>query len=131
MENNAEPMKRIAAAFFGDERHRELCFQAIRKALREIPARSEHGYVLSAEHMQYGDLLTPGSVTILVRNHGVKVEVADFEWRDGGSCREQVTKGMCWARDVINAAIESNRIVPGGDITSVEASSPVDGDPAS
>lgn len=117
---------RIVNAFFGDERHRKICGDAIRKALREIPGRSDHGYILHPEHMDYGDLRKPGKVLIHAAGHQVQVEVANFEFNDSGSCRQQVTKAMCWARDVLNAAIENDRIVPGGRIVSIEASEPGD-----
>lgn len=68
-----EQITRIVNVFFGDERHRRLCEDAIRKALREVDARPDHGYILGAQHMSYDDLIQPGTVTILVRNHGVKV----------------------------------------------------------
>lgn len=107
-------ISRIVRTFFGDDRHQKLCEQAIRKALREVP-----------EHMDYSDLVTPGKVTIHYDDKiNAHVEVANFAFREGSSCRQQVTKAMCWARDVINAAIENNRIVPGGHIASVEASEP-------
>jgi hypothetical protein len=97
--------------------------RARRPAPQARPARPDYGYVLLPAHMDYTDLQRPGSVTIKQDERGrVLVEVANFSWGDNGSCREQVTKGMCWARDILNAAIENDRLVPGGHIVSVEAS---------
>ena len=80
------------------------------------------GYILTDEQMDYRDLKAPGKVTIYQEGHQARIEVADFEFANAGSCRQEVVKGMCWARDLLNAAIENNRIVPGGHVASIEAS---------
>lgn len=84
--------------------------------------RPDHGYVLTAAHADYSDLERPGSVTIKQGDQRVEVRVANFRWGEKGSCREQVTKAMCWARDVLEAAIRADMLVPGGHLVAIEDS---------
>lgn len=116
-----EQIKRIVEHSFGDPRSRRICEDAIRKALREVKDEPS-GYVLRPEQMDYGDLSKVGKITIHEVNHEVHIEVANFEFAEPDTCRVWVTKAMCWARDVLKAAIENDRIVPGGTIVSIEAS---------
>lgn len=121
-----EMIERIVRANFGEERHQKICRQAIEKALREVPRHSVprgHGFVINREGMAYEDMEKCGTVVIRAeKNGGVTIEVSDFEFRESASCRQTVAKAVAWTRDVLGAATQMEKLVPGGDIRVIEAS---------
>jgi len=76
--------------------------------------KSLPGMVLPAADIDYTDLKKFGRVTIDYTAKGVEIAVEGFEFADGGSCRIVCTKGMAWARDVLAAVVEADRLIPGG-----------------
>lgn len=44
------------------------------------------------------------------------------------TCRSHCTRATAWARDVLAAAVEADRLVPGGGIVVVDANGPEDDD---
>lgn len=76
-----------------------------------------HGQVLRPENIDYSDAVKLGKVVVEYRNgpdYGISVVVSDFDFQKASSCRDTVTKGCAWARDALSAAIEVDRLAPGG-----------------
>ena len=87
--------------------------------------RLNHGVVLQQTDLDYSDMRNIGRVTITYdRRSGVMIEVTDFGFDSEVSRRQEVTKAMAWARDVLDNAVRADALVPGGEIRSVSAREP-------
>jgi len=79
--------------------------------------RAHPGMVLRPQDHDYTDLTEFGKVEIgLSPAQEAIIMVSGFEFQDAETCRICAVKAMCWARDLLNAAIEADRLVPGGRI---------------
>lgn len=74
----------------------------------------DRGLVLRPEHADYSDLDTFGTVTIRSGGDGIEVFVSGFAFADEQSCRHGVTKALAWSRDLLDAAVKAQLLVPGG-----------------
>ncbi|WP_426287500.1 hypothetical protein [Luteibacter sp. E-22] len=74
----------------------------------------DHGLVLQPEHADYSDMTTFGTVTIRPGSNSMEVIVSGFDFSDEQSCRHGVTKALAWARDLLDAAVKAQLLVPGG-----------------
>lgn len=76
---------------------------------------ADHGLVLKPENADYTDLTQFGSVTIEQGADGrTVIYVQGFEFDEAASCRQDVAKAMAWARDLLDAAVRCQLLVPGG-----------------
>jgi hypothetical protein len=79
------------------------------------PAPPHPGMVLRPQDLDYTDLVKAGKITIAPDPHwGILITVSDFEFATAESCRIMSVKAMAWARDVLNAQIAADVVVPGG-----------------
>jgi hypothetical protein len=78
--------------------------------------RREHGLVLADADCDYTDMTKVGRITVGFSkpDDAHLIGVDGFEFANATSCRDTVTKALCWARDLIDAAIRCQRLVPGG-----------------
>lgn len=76
---------------------------------------TSHGMVLSIQDADFASLLKIGKVVI---RHdpkiGVQITVSGFDFGEDGSCRQQVARALHWTRELIDAALSSQLLVPGG-----------------
>lgn len=85
-----------------------------------------HGKILSARDFDYGDLTSFGRVTIEKVGHDVYVTVDGFSFEDHQTGRAVATKALAWARDLLAAKVEAQRLVPGGGVVAVSGMSAKD-----
>ena len=76
--------------------------------------------VLQAGQADYGDMTEIGIITISKDEFSgrVVVNVDGFTFGSVEHCRSHVVKAIAWARDVLAANVEAERLVPGGQIVS-------------
>ena len=74
-------------------------------------------YILTEKEMSYADMKNPGRIVIDRDDNGrVVCLVSGFEFQEAESCRIHATKAMAWGRDVLDAAVRADVLVPGGHI---------------
>jgi hypothetical protein len=80
------------------------------------PQPQMHGLVLTDANCSYTDMTKVGRITIgySKSNSAHLIGVDGFVFSSATSCRDTVTKALCWARDLLDAAIQCERLVPGG-----------------
>ena len=91
----------------------------IKERMSNVPS---HGLVLTDYHLDYTDLREFGEIRIYYDpKRGAVVEVREFDFDNATSCRDTCAKAMAWGRDVLDAAVRAESLVPGGTITPVAA----------
>lgn len=81
----------------------------------------KHGMILTDTDCGYHDLTEFGEVLIAYGPDGVRIKIDGFEFKEAGSCRQNVAKALAWARDVLTHELEAQKLVPGGHIKSVSS----------
>lgn len=76
--------------------------------------------VLEAGQADYSDMTEIGTVTISKDEFSgrIMVNVDGFTFGSAEHCRSHAVKAIAWARDVLAANVEAERLVPGGQIVS-------------
>lgn len=78
------------------------------------------GFVMTEKDASYADMTQAGRIVIERDANGeVRCAVSGFKFESAASCREHTTRAMAWGRDVLEAAIQADMLVPGGRILSV------------
>lgn len=63
----------------------------------------------------HSDMKRPGQILIELNEQGqVVCLVSGFEFDEQASCRENLIKALAWGFDVLETAVKSNMLVPGG-----------------
>ena len=77
-----------------------------------------NGIVLPAGDLDYGDMKKIGRIEIECDPHSgqVRISVDGFKFDEPPTCRMHATKAMAWARDLLTAQVEAQRLVPGGNV---------------
>jgi len=90
----------------------------------------DHAAILKPSHLDYSGMQRIGRVVIERDEAGrVCIEVSDFEFDTLDTCRAHVVRAVAWARDVLAAAVENSRLVPGGNIVTVRGGDATDAGP--
>lgn len=89
--------------------------EILSKEEESVPVGDTHGMVLSDKDCDYSDLEEFGTITIEMKSEGLRIETTGFKYAEG-SCRQSVTKTLCWLRDVLSSQIEAEKRIPGGTI---------------
>jgi len=76
--------------------------------------------VLKSGQADYDDMTEIGIITISKDEFSgrVVVNVDGFTFGSVENCRSHAVKAIAWARDVLAANVEAERLVPGGQIVS-------------
>ncbi len=73
--------------------------------------------VLSQADLDYSGIKEIGRVTIYERPaDGVWIQVDGFEFDDLPTCRMHGARVIAWARDLLSAQLEAERVAPGGEV---------------
>lgn len=77
------------------------------------------GLILKPGDLKHDDLSEFGRITIERVGFDVHITVDGFAFNDASTGRIHVTKALAWARDVLAAKIEAQRLVPGGGVVAI------------
>lgn len=66
--------------------------------------------------LQADDVSTIGKATIEMRRGQLHIELEGWRFEYASTCRESSTKALMYLRDVIDAQIRTQALVPGGTV---------------
>ncbi len=72
--------------------------------------------ILSAPDLDYSGMKEIGRVTIQDGRDRIWIQVDGFEFDDLPTCRMKAARVIAWARDLLSAQLEAERVAPGGDV---------------
>lgn len=77
------------------------------------------GLILKPDDLKHDDLSEFGRITIERVGFDVHITVDGFAFESASTGRIHCTKALTWARDILSAKIEAQRLVPGGGVVAI------------